>query len=252
MNAREDVFLDNLFADEDGILEVVAVPRHKRYQHVTAKSQFPVAGARSVNNDLAFAHGVPFMHQNLLVDTGGGIGPHELADRVNPDTLFRVVLKSFLGLRQLAVHRYDYLIAVYGGDFASFGSGHDRTGIARHALLKSGGNQRRFGDQQWHCLSLHVRPHQGTVGVVVFQEWNQRSGHRNELLRRHVHEVHFIRLHVDKLTTSPANHTLLGEHPLVIHRRVSLSDEISLFTIGCEIVNVSTHTTTLDFAIGSF
>ena len=46
VNRGEDVFLDDALADEDGVLEVVAVPRHERDEHVAAQRQFAVLRCR--------------------------------------------------------------------------------------------------------------------------------------------------------------------------------------------------------------
>ena len=48
-----DVLLDDAFGDDDGILEVVAVPRHEGDQHVAADGEFAVLGVRSVGEHLA-------------------------------------------------------------------------------------------------------------------------------------------------------------------------------------------------------
>ena len=45
------------------------------------------------------------------------------------------------------------------------------------------------GIEERHRLPLHVRAHERAVGVVVLEERNQRRGDRDQLLRRHVHEV---------------------------------------------------------------
>ena len=42
---------------------------------------------------------------------------------------------------------------------------------------------------QRHRLALHVGAHERAVGVVVLEERDQRRGHRDQLVRRHVHEV---------------------------------------------------------------
>ncbi len=49
----------------------------------------------------------------------------------------------------------------------------DRTRIASDALLEAGGDEGRLGDEQRHCLALHVRTHQRAVGVVMLKERNQ-------------------------------------------------------------------------------
>ena len=47
------VFLDQLLADDDGVLEVVAAPGHEGHQHVAAESQFAQIGARTVGEHVA-------------------------------------------------------------------------------------------------------------------------------------------------------------------------------------------------------
>ena len=65
-------------------------------------------------------------------------------------------------------------------------------GVARDHAFHAGADERRFGANQRHRLALHVRAHQRAVGVVVLEERDQRRGDRNELLRRHVHEVDLV------------------------------------------------------------
>ena len=55
---------------------------------------------------------------------------------------------------------------------------HDVAGVDRGAVLEPGADERRLGDHQRHRLPLHVRPHQGAVGVVVLQERDQRRRRR--------------------------------------------------------------------------
>ena len=91
VNRSEDVVLDDAFADQDGVLEVITVPRHERAKHVAAESQFPALGARTVGDDLALLDRVALLHQDLLVDAGRGVRAHELADLVNVNALRRIV-----------------------------------------------------------------------------------------------------------------------------------------------------------------
>jgi hypothetical protein len=60
--------------------------------------------------------------------------------------------------------------------------------IARHGFFHAGADERRFGLDQRHGLTLHVRAHQRAVGVIVFQERNQRGSDRNQLLGADVHQ----------------------------------------------------------------
>src|SRR5690606_1179644 len=65
---------------------------------------------------------------------------------------------------------------------------HTDTGVARYVALHPGPHQRLVRTQGRHSLTLHVGTHQRAVGVVVFEERNQRSSNRNNLLGRYVHQ----------------------------------------------------------------
>ena len=49
------VVLDQLFADQDGVFEVVPAPGHERHQHVASESEFAAFGARTIGEDLALS-----------------------------------------------------------------------------------------------------------------------------------------------------------------------------------------------------
>jgi hypothetical protein len=49
----EDVVLQHLLGDEDRVLEVVAVPRHERDEHVAPERHLAVVGGRAVGDDVA-------------------------------------------------------------------------------------------------------------------------------------------------------------------------------------------------------
>ena len=53
-------------------------------------------------------------------------------------------------------------------------SGDNRgTGVMRDDTLHAGTDQWGISTQQRHGLTHHVGAHQGAVGVVVLEEWNQ-------------------------------------------------------------------------------
>ena len=60
----------------------------------------------------------------------------------------------------------------------------DLAGVARGALLHAGADDRRLRLEERHGLALHVRAHQGAVGVVVLEERDERGRHRDDLLGR--------------------------------------------------------------------
>jgi hypothetical protein len=61
--------------------------------------------------------------------------------------------------------------------------------------LDAGADVGRLGPHQRHGLALHVGAHEGPVGVVVLEERDERGGHRDDLLRRDVHELDLVGRH---------------------------------------------------------
>ena len=51
----EDVVLHDPLGDQDRVLEVVAVPRHERDEHVAAERELAEVGRRTVGDDVALA-----------------------------------------------------------------------------------------------------------------------------------------------------------------------------------------------------
>jgi hypothetical protein len=55
-------------AEDDGVLEVVALPRHERDEQVLAERELAAVGRRAVGEDVALLDRVAFEHERLLVD----------------------------------------------------------------------------------------------------------------------------------------------------------------------------------------
>ena len=71
------------------------------------------------------------------------------------------------------------------------------------------------GRSKRHCLALHVRAHQGAVGVVVLQERDQRRRDRDDLLGRHVHVLDAIRRLEQELLVAAHRDARLDEMALL-------------------------------------
>ena len=114
-------------------------------------------------------------------------------------------------------------------------------GIPRHLAFHASGNKRRLSDQQRHCLALHVRPHQGSVRIVMLEEWNQAGRHGHQLLGRHVHVIDLFRKHIDKVRPEPACHLLGCEVAVIVDGLVGLGNKIFLLEIACQVVDLVAH-----------
>ena len=120
----------------------------------------------------------PSRTTRLLVDAGVLVRPLELEQPVDLAA-------------QLLVLDGD-VVAVDLGDGAVV-LGEDHVGrVAGGAGLDAGADVGGLGPHQRHGLLLHVGAHEGPVGVVVLEERDERGGHRDDLLRRDVHELDLV------------------------------------------------------------
>src|SRR6185369_4806733 len=71
--------------EQDGIFEVVAIPRHERDQHVPPERELAELGGRTVGNDVALLDVIADLHQRTLVDAGVLVGTLELHQPVDVD-----------------------------------------------------------------------------------------------------------------------------------------------------------------------
>ena len=93
---------------------------------------------------------------------------------------------------------------------------------------------RGFWIDQWHSLTLHVGTHEGTVGVIVFQERNTCCRNGNYLFWRYVHVVDLIRWEFLVVTTVTSHNDWLSKATFFVQLRVGLSDDVLIFFIGCQ------------------
>ncbi len=173
------VLADQLFGDEDRVLEVVTAPRHERDQNVAAEAELALLRARTVCDHLTLDDAIVLADDRLLVDAGVLVGALELRELIDVGAdltreLRGVVLAFDTDDDALGVDRVDDAVAL-GQD--------DGSGVAGGDALHTGTDERSLGDEQRHRLALHVGAHQRAVRVVVLEERNERCGDRDELLR---------------------------------------------------------------------
>ena len=177
MNAGIDVFFNQTLIQQNRVLEVVPMPRHERDDHVPPQGQFTIVCTRTVGNHGSFRNTLPNMDDRLLIHAGSVIGTHEFTQIIDVDPLFWIGFMTFLVFRNLPVFRDDHLAGSDRSHLAGPFAHNHGVGILGDLSFHSGSHHRGFRNQQRHTLPLHVRSHQSSVGVVVFQERNQRCGH---------------------------------------------------------------------------
>ena len=246
VDRRQHVVAHEALGQDDGVLEVVALPRHQGDEEVLAEGQLTGVGGRPVGEDRARADLLPLDDLGPLVDAGVLVGAAELGE----------------GVDLLAQRRVLHGDRVAGdlGDLAVLQRLEQVAGVTGGTVLDAGADVRRLGADERHRLLLHVGPHQGAVGVVVLEERDQRRADRDDLLRRHVHEVDLGRRHVGDVgggaeealglehplevlevggLRRPAHeHTVALERAVVVDRRVGLGDDVVLLLVGGHVDDV--------------
>ena len=190
VDRREHVVLHQALGEDDGVLVVVALPRHEGHEQVLAQGELAVVGGGAVGQHVAGRDLLALLDDDLLVDGRVLVGPAELGQAV--DLLAQHVAVAVLGAGLVL----DGDLVARDVDDGAVALGHDHVaGVAGGAGLDAGADVGGLGDHQRHGLLLHVGAHQGPVGVVVLDEGDQRGRDRHDLLGRDVHEVDLGRGH---------------------------------------------------------
>src|SRR5579872_1748199 len=228
VNRSVVIVLHELFADQDGVFEVVSAPRQERDKHVAAERQFAAIGARTVGQHLPLANAVACAHQRLLADASVLVRALEFSEQINVRTHFAAEHAGLVG--------FDADDDALGVDLI-----HDAVALAtdhcarivRRDALHACADERCFALNERHSLALHVRAHQRAVRVVVLKEWNQTGRDRDKLLWRNVDVIHFLARFQHEVAGLPAVDKFRGDFPAIVERSVGLRDHVAvLFPCG--------------------
>ena len=244
-----DVLLDHTLGDEDGVLEVITIPRHERDQHVAAEGKLAVLGVRAVRQHVTLLDHLALLDDGLLVDAGAAVGAHELAQFVDVDAVLGIVLELLLALGHLAVLGDDDALGIDGGDL-SVGLGDDHsTGIPGDTSLHAGPDDRGVGDEERNALALHVRAHERAVGVVMLEEGDEPCCHGDKLLGGDIHVLDLLRLDLNEVPAETRGDSLTEELALCIDGRVGLGDVEVLIAVAGEILDLISDTAVHDLTV---
>ena len=176
VNRGVAILLDQLFGDQDRVLEVVATPGHESDQDILAEGQLAPLGGRSVGDNLATFDLVADLDDRLLVQAGVLVGTDKLDQVV--DINAGASLIDFV-----VVDLDDDTTGVNAFNHTIMTGNNCRAGVVGDNPLHACSNQRSVGTQQRHSLALHVGAHQGAVGVVILEERDKGRSNRDQLLR---------------------------------------------------------------------
>ena len=88
-----------------------------------------------------------------------------------------------------------------------------------------------LGLEKGHCLTLHIRTHEGTVRIVVLKERDHRGSDGNDHLRRYVHVVYSFALAFKYLIAVARIYDRAGELSVLGKRLVRLCNGIIVLHI---------------------
>ena len=221
VNGGKSVLLHEFFRKQYCVFVVVAFPRHKADENVSAQRKFAAVGAGTVGKNLTFGNPVALFHNDFLVDAGSLVGAHKLFQSVRLQRSVVVLHDDFV------VRRFKYY-AVVGGK-------NHHTAVVGDSRFYARCHNGRLRLNERHCLTLHVTAHQRTVGVVVFQEGNKTCCNGNKLTGRNVDVVHLFTGEFQNLFTATAGNTGIDKVVVFVQRFVCLSDDVLVFFVGGEI-----------------
>ena len=227
MNGGVDVLHDQTLVDENGVLVVVAFPGHEADQQVLAKRDLALRGGRTVSNDVALAQAVADGDDRALVDARALVGAGKLDELVVLDLAAVVAHLDVVG-------RHGQHNAIALGE-------NDHAGVHAQLVLDAGSDDRRLCDHQRHGLTLHVRTHEGTVRVVVFQERDHGRRDGDHHARGDVDVVDAVAVDLDDLVAVAAGDTVVDEAAVFIDRLARLRDDVAVFDVRRHVLDVVGH-----------
>jgi hypothetical protein len=209
------VFLDEGFAHDDGVLEVMALPGEEAHEDVFTQGQFAVLGGGAIGDDLTLLDLVVFLNDGALIETRTIVETDEF-----PHPVLAVVHHDFIG----GDSRYKAVILRH----------HHHPGVFGHRPLDPSTHDGSFRGQEGDGLSLHVRAHEGAVGVVVFQEWNEARRNAYELLGRDVHVLHVRGVDVSEIAALAGQDLIPHDFPVSPHGGVRRCQDGLHLLVGSE------------------
>ena len=105
------------------------------------------------------------------------------------------------------------------------------TGVYCGLYFHTCSDNRSFCSKKRHRLTLHVRSHQRTVGIVIFQERNQCCRYGEHHLRRNVHEIKLASLVFLCLLAVTSGYISVDEVSFLVQRFIRLCNVVVVFLI---------------------
>ena len=154
-------FLHDAIGEDDGVFEVISLPRKIRDEKILSESKFSLFDCHSVCQNIALLHLLTGPDARTRVKAGRLVAPDECLQRVR---------HLFAGTVD-----HDNLLTIGKRDLPCLLTDERMTGRSRGDPLHAGSHERRMWHDQWNGLTKHIRAHGGAGIVIVFQKRNERS-----------------------------------------------------------------------------
>ena len=125
-------------------------------------------------------------------------------------------------------------------------------GVIASTVFHTRTDKWRLRDKQRHSLTLHVRPHEGAVRVVVFKEWDERRSNGDHLLWRYVHVLNAFFFNDKVFFPTTGVNLILNDHVVFIKLRVRLSDRELFFHVCRQIFDIIRNVAVVYLAVRRF
>ena len=247
VDAGVEVLLNQRLVDADRVFEVEAVERHDGDGDVLAQRQSAHVAGGTVRDHLPGGDRVAHVHDGLLVQVGALVAAGKAHQFEGTHVaLVQALLGRVLGQRDLNG------AGVHVGHLAVHVADHAGAAVGHHAALHARAHGGAVGAHERHGLRLHVGTHERAVGVVVLQERDQAGVDADDLLGRHVHEIHFVGRVPQRIALAAGQHALVGEGVVVVQGAVRLRDGVAVLDVGGHVDHVVGDLAAFHAAVGRF
>ncbi len=104
--------------------------------------------------------------------------------------------------------------------------------VASDTCFHTGTNNRGFRTKERHALALHVRTHECTVSIIVFEERNKSGSSGGDLIGADLDVVHFCWVNHLVVTTQTCLYSLAQDLTLLVHGCRSRDDDQPFFFVS--------------------
>ena len=170
MNGGKAIFFYHSLTDQYRVFKVVAIPGHKCDSHILSQRKLTQIYGRTIGENVATLDRITLFYDRALINAGVLIRPRVLGQVVD-------INRRLINTNVLLINTNHNTASVRRVDHSRPLCDHANTGVRCDIALHPCSDKGLVSHKRWHSLTLHVRPHKGTVSIVVLQKRNQSRCH---------------------------------------------------------------------------